>query len=76
MEENYIQIFTTFLAGLLEKEKIALEDVVGLVKVFEPISSYVKNREQLSYFLSKYVDKYPQLKELQNQLADPNYKFN
>ena len=76
MKENYINIFTSFLADLLEKEKIALEDVAGLVKVFEPISTMVQTREQLIYFLGKYIDVYPQLEELKLRLLDSNYNFN
>jgi hypothetical protein len=76
MKENYINIFTSFLAGLLEKGQISLEDVGGLVKVFEPISPMVQSRKQLATFLGKYTEVYPQLEELKKQLLDDNYQFN
>lgn len=76
MKENYISIFSNFLAGLLEKGQIPLADVAGLVKVFEPVSPMVQSRKQLIIFLEKYMVNYPQLEELKKQLEDSNYQFN
>ena len=76
MEENYINIFTSFLGKLLEEGKIKLEDVGGLVKVFQTVAIRVKSRKQLIFFLDQFISKYPQLEALKNQLLDNNYKFN
>ena len=74
-QENYISIFTNFLADQLEKEKITLPIVVGLVKDFEPICETVTSRTQLIAFLEKYLNQHPQLAELKINLENPKYIF-
>ncbi len=75
MGENYIHILTSFLADLLEKKKITLEEVVAVVKVFEPVCESIHNRSDLIVFLNSFVSRLPQLEELKVQLMDQNHVF-
>jgi len=75
MQENYIQILSTFLAVMLEEKKIELKDVIEILKDFEPICDNIRSREDLVEFLDKHIDKYYELKELKKQLKNKNYIF-
>ena len=75
MEENYINIFSRFLADLLEDKKITLKDAVIIMKHFEPVCGSIHSREDLVKFIDKYVGYYWEIKELRNQLMDKNHKF-
>ncbi len=75
MAENYINIFSRFLADLLEDKKITLKDAVIIMKSFEPVCETIHSREDLVKFIDKYVGYYWEIKELRNQLMDKNHKF-
>ncbi len=75
-EENYIQIFTTYLANKLEKGEISLPAVMALVKEFEKRCDNIHNRSDLIAFINVVVGRLPQLDELKQQLQDPNFIFN
>lgn len=76
MQENYINIYTKFLAGFLETEKISMADAYFLIKEFEPVCEQITSREKLVEFIEKYISKFPFLQELKNQLANNNHSFN
>lgn len=73
-DENYIQIFCTYVARLLEAEKFSLEDSDFMIQEFIKVAENVRSREQLVTFLEKYPD-YPEFGELISRLKDPSYQF-
>ena len=76
MEENYISIFTNYLADMLEQRKIELPVVILLVKEFEAVCDGITTREKLVEFLDKYLQGLPALGGLKLRLQDKTYKFN
>lgn len=75
MQENYIQIFTTFLGTLVRDEKLSIKDSLRLLKAFAPVCDEITSRQQLVEFLEPHINTYWELKELKKQLSDPNYIF-
>ena len=75
MAENYINIFSVFLAEMLRAGRLEVKDAVVLMKDFEPVCEDIKSRQDLIAFLDKYVQKYWELKELKQRLLDNNYHF-
>ena len=76
MQENYIKIFSQFLGELYESGQMAMPDIAGLMKVFEPVAAWVDSREKLIQFLKFYLKNYPVLQQLIDRLEDRNYNFN
>jgi hypothetical protein len=75
MEENYIHIFSVFVAELLEQGKLEVKDAYFLMSEFEPVCEDVQNRQALVSFLEEYIPKFGELKELKRQLLDSNHIF-
>ena len=75
MQENYINIYTSFLADLIEQGSLQGQDIYFLMAEFEPVCESFKSRNDLENFLDKYIEKYPQLSKLKLLLADKNFIF-
>ncbi len=74
MEENYIQIYCTYIAHLLEKDLITEDEMKQLIIEFNNVAKNIRNREDLINFLENFKQ-YPQLDTLVRRLQNLNYKF-
>lgn len=75
MEENYINIFCTFIGKSIIADKISQKDAFILLTQFYKVCDNVTSRADLVAFLSKHALKIPFLEELKHQLNDKNFVF-
>lgn len=75
MEENYIQIFCSTVAQLLESDQITEEDMRYLIVEFEKVAAGIHDRAALLDFIGS-LRPYPQLDSLIAKLQDSHYQFN
>jgi len=74
MEENYVQIYCSFVADILEQSKITEEEMAILIQEFAKVAESIHSREDLLQFLHEFRD-YPELQPLKMQLEDKNHVF-
>ena len=74
MEENYIQIFCTFVADLLEANKMTGEDMSIVIQEFAAVAERIHSRGELISFIKELVD-YPEFQLLIEQLEDSHHVF-
>lgn len=75
-QENYIAIFTSELANLLQEGQFSPNDVWYMIEEFKLVAETINSRLDLLNFIEKYIIDYPELAKLKNNLLDRNYKFN
>ena len=74
MEENFIQIFCTHIAHLLDTNQFTFEDMRFMILEFTKVAEQIHSRGDLINFLQQYPD-HPELLTLIKQLQDPHYAF-
>jgi hypothetical protein len=74
MEENYIQIFCTYVAQLLDTNQITTDDMRFMILEFVKVAEHVHSRQDLIKFLRGFPD-HPEVLMLIEQLQDPSYVF-
>ena len=74
MEENYIQIFCTYIAHLIEEEKLDEDDVKLLIIEFNKVAAGIHDRQGLIDFIGRFRQ-YPQLDKLTGQLKNSKFEF-
>lgn len=75
MQENYINIFCTFLGQSFSEKHISAEGVLELVKAFYNVCDNVQSREGLINFLNQHIGKYQFLSKLVFKLQNPKSIF-
>ena len=71
MEENYIRIFCTHLAHLLDSDQVTMEEVAYVIQDFDKVAPNIHSRQDLLNFLRDYQ----KFGGLTQQLQDPGYIF-
>ncbi len=74
MQENYIQIYCTFVAHLIKDDKISEDDMKFLIIEFNKVAAKIYSRQDLVTFLEN-LHQYPQLDKLVHQLQNPEFQF-
>lgn len=75
MEENYIHIFCSYLADLMETKQFDFNDVGYIMTEFQPVCATIHSREELVKFIDNYVEDYPEFQKLKEQLLDEHFVF-
>lgn len=75
MEENYINIFCTFIGKSMLAKKVGQKDAFFLLADFYKVCDNVNTRADLIAFLNKHTLNKPFLEELKHQLTDKNFVF-
>jgi hypothetical protein len=76
MEENYINIFSVYLAKLIENRMLDKNSLMFIGKEFYDHCENIRSRQDLAEFLDNNLKDYPIFFELRQQLLNPNHKFN
>ncbi len=75
MEENYIHIYSVYMAELLQEKRADLKRVYEMMKIYVPFLETVKSRNELIAFIDENLQGFPELQELKDRLQDPAYQF-
>ena len=75
MEENYIHIYSVYMAELLQEKKADLKRVYEMMKLYVPFLETVKSRGELIVFVDQNLGEFRELQDLKVRLEDPNYQF-
>ncbi len=75
MQENYINIYSRYLAELGRTQQAHLRRIYEMMQIFVPFLHSVQSRQDLIAFIDSHTGDFPELQELKIRLNDPNYVF-